>query len=365
MMNMMNSIGLGAAIGIGNRPSLHNNGYIINPAFPILQPQHQVPQHSYSPAYSMLSQSRVKINAPIVESFTLPQEVLSPKLNSDSFEYNFSLELETISKIHDVRKLEAEQKELEAWKALEEKRNRKLSGNGTSTASPDTLVDLNFDSSVNISSPTKEPSKTVTSPKPSTTNPIPISTTNTSSSMTVSPSKEPVRVSTPTKTENLKTIKTNSSLDKVAHVITPQNEQLFLRLVEMGINPEIIPLGMEVVGTENEFKLINFLTEFQQLEELKFPRPLIKQALFMYEADSAKALHFLKECDKLLKRNIKHEQIVDTLSLFNNDIMQASAFLQGYQSLVELGFSDLKIREALVMCNNDGEKAVQYLLENS
>lgn len=114
-------------------------------------------------------------------------------------------------------------------------------------------------------------------------------------------------------------------------------------------------------------QLITFLTEFQRLEEheLKFPRSLIKQALMLYECEYTKSLNFLKECDKLMKRSITTEQILEALGLFNQDITVASAFLQGYQTLKELGFSDLQIREALVMCNNDGEKALQYLLENS
>jgi len=308
---------------------------------------------SYSPAYSMLSVTKIKINAPqLDQQKLLSADVLRPTIKSADFKYNFNIELETISKIHEEKKSEAELRELEAWKALEDKRNRKpLSTSNNHVPTQDTLVDLNF----GIESTTR----TTVDPAPKPTIPKVVPSPVDNSVISQPPKPKPITVNNTT--NNF----TRASIDKMG--LPPQTEQMFLHLVEMGIDPEIIPIGLEVVGTESEFKLINFLTEFQKLAERpeKFPRSLIKQALIMYDTDYTKSLNFLNECHKLSQKKVQTEQILEALSMFNNDIMQASPFLLGYQTLKELEFPDIKIREALVMCNNDSDKAIQYLLENA
>ena len=56
-------------------------------------------------------------------------------VTTPEFKYRFQVELECIAKIHDEKKAESERRELEAWKALEQRRTRKIS-NGHPPSNP-------------------------------------------------------------------------------------------------------------------------------------------------------------------------------------------------------------------------------------
>jgi len=254
------------------------------------------------------------------------------------------LELETISQIDEEKRREEKMKEFddkkrkerelkaqeEAWRTIQEKRNKfspsiaVVSPTIVPSKDPSTLVDLDFDDPMLISTPEGQPHKKLP--------PIPTKRTD---------PRGPTK--TPTK-----------------------SEQLFAKLIEMGLSADIIKLGFELIGPDNESKLVNFVTDFQKLEEQpeKFSRTQIQQALLLYDLNYNKSLPYLQSCKKLTKLGITEDQLLEALSTFNNDITLATQFLTSYGNLKELGFSDLKIREALVMCNNDYQKAVQYLLEN-
>jgi len=112
----------------------------------------------------------------------------------------------------------------------------------------------------------------------------------------------------------------------------------------MGISSDAIKTGIEIVGSDDEQKLINFIADFIRLEEQTEVgvRPLIKQALFLHENKFQDALHFLQEVNILCKKGNSNEQILEALSMFDNNIKEASKFLNGYQTLKQLGFDDLK-----------------------
>jgi len=271
----------------------------------------------------ILAYSRVKIRKggtddPTYGMIALPQHAL--EIRPLQFKYDFRLELETISNMEEERKAEKLQREMEeknrqeaAWKALEEQKKRKKPSSKV-LSDPNALVDLNFDDDTASREETPEPMD------------IP-----------------PIALS------------------------SEKHEQLFMKLLDMGFDSQILGLGMEVFGTDDELKLVNFITDFHNLEAMpeKFSKTHIKQALFMFPDNCPQALVFLREYRKLTNLGIKHEQVIDALSMFNNDMKQTVNYLNGYKKLMELGFSDIKIREALVMTNNDGDRAVQYLLENN
>jgi len=284
-------------------------------------------EHYETKAYSILSGCRLRINKLIPDPASLPESYR--EFQPSEFGYNFGLELETIAEVEEERKQrekdqeEDEKREKErklkaqadAGKALEEKKSIKEITSPKQT-NPDTLVDLNFDEQEyhTISIPVAK------SPRISEQEPI--------------------------------------------FLLSPKNRELVLKLTEMGIKTDAIQTGLELVGADDEEKLVNFITDYIKLEEqtVVSARPLIKQALLLHENKFQDALQFLNEINVLSKNGNSNEQILEVLSMFDNNIKQASKFLEGYHVLKQLGFDDMKIRESLVMTNNDSEKAVQYLL---
>jgi len=146
-----------------------------------------------------------------------------------------------------------------------------------------------------------------------------------------------------------------------------QNEQLLLKLVEVGLDPELIRIAIDAFGTSNESKVVTFVTDFQRLQELpeRFPKNRIQKALLMYESDYQKSLLFLKECAARSNSGIQDDLIAESLSLFNYDTTNSRKFLKSFYSLAEFGFSKEIIKEALLMHDNDRERAIQYLLESN
>jgi len=311
----------------GHRPYPISNG--IPNSYP---PNHNSSLHYEIKSYSVLSACKLKINELIPQPVTLPSNYKD--VRPTEFNYNFALELETIAEIEEERKRRIKEREeeekrqkerklkaqAEAWKALEEKRKRKITSQQSKpSTNSDTLLDLNFDEQ-------EEHHNAIT----------------------------PIVNRQPSGTE----------AQEFSFLSNPKNRQVFLRLSEMGLSVDAIRTGIEIVGADDDMKLINFIADYIKLEEQTEPaaRPLIKQALLMHENKFQEALNFLLEVNKLSKNGNTNEQILEALSMFGNDITIASKFLIGYSVLKQLGFDDMKIREALVMSNNDSETALQYLL---
>jgi len=302
--------------------------------------------------YGYINQSKLKINkGNIPETVKLPSE-FDEQWKPFDLNYNFGLELETISQISEERRMEAKIKEQEdrkrkerelkaqeeAWNAVLDKRNRTSTPpRNTSSLSPkdpNTLVDLNFEEK-HSNSKRNTPSS-------------PVSRQNSSSSAVTNQIPNP------------------KLQQKPAVLSSSKNAALYSKLIEMGLNGELVATAIEILGPEDEFKVIGFITDFQKLEEHpeRFPRSWITQALLLHEHEYSKSLVFLQEFHRLSKLGIKDAQILEALSMFSYDMKQASSYLIGFKSLKELGFNEMKIQEALVMCNNDSQKAAQYLLEN-
>jgi len=355
-----------------------------------LNHENHSPPKSFSLPYAILSASKIQINRinsngkPIDDPISLPASVSD--IRPIDFKYNFKLELETISQIDEERKkeemdrLEEEKKrrekalqaQAEAWKALQEKRNRTRGNTPPKLEKyqdPSTLVDLNFDFDEMQQSPpsthrsarssTQNISTSSLSPNSSTTNKT---TGFIDSRSTTQPPKDGFQLRG--------SITGRTPEQQYAFLANPKNEKLFLKLIDIGLNSEVVKIAIELFGPDNENKVIDFTADFQRLQEFpdKFPFTRIKQALVLYDGDYDKALAFLKEWDKLSKIGIQDAQILETLSMFNNNIMTTSQFLQSFKTLKDFqleGVGDVKIKEALVMSNSDIQKAVQYILDHT
>lgn len=269
-------------------------------------------------SYPMIHYSRLVIDrGPLNETVSpLPNEMTAIKpLHMN--EYNFTLELETIAQILEEREIEEmnrkkreqELKEAElkaqelAWKSLEEKRQKAIVSHQTKRKNnPETLIDLDFEN--------------------------------------------------------------EDSTEENVILQIPENEKMFHRLVDMGMEKEIILMGLEIFGGQSEEELVNFVTDFQKLKDQNFPKQRIQLALVLSDNNYEKAYQFLHEYESLSKAGITEEQISNALSMFNNKIEEASKWLISYKKMSELGFSDILIREALVMSNNSYERAVEYCLSS-
>eukprot|EP01116_Phalansterium_solitarium_P006189 TRINITY_DN18498_c0_g1_i1.p1 TRINITY_DN18498_c0_g1~~TRINITY_DN18498_c0_g1_i1.p1 ORF type:complete len:319 (-),score=96.72 TRINITY_DN18498_c0_g1_i1:98-1021(-) len=286
--------------------------------------------------YHMLHSSRLKIcglgGVEADAQITLPPnyKVVAPL----DFTYNFEAELQFISQLHDEqsaeaarRKLEDERRQEEAWRRLEQERLERTrraaqrpSDAAGGTSNPNVLVDLSFDA--------------------------------------------------PAHSRRLQLSGSQERLHKfrTQFLQSTANRELFARLVDMGLNVELVWVALELVGTDNSEKLVNFVTEFQRLEELpdKFPRERIQQAMLMFDADYSSVLTYLRTAASLAAKGFTDSQVVEALSWNNNDINLAAKYLQAFASVKELGFADNdKIKEALILANLDSQKAVQDLLERS
>lgn len=366
-------------------PLVHSNPSVM--PIPLNHENHSPPK-SFSLPYAILSASKIQINRinssgkPIDDPISLPASVSD--IRPIEFKYNFKLELETISQIDEERKredmlrLEEEKKrrekalqaQAEAWKALQEKRNRTRGNTPPKLEKyqdPSTLVDLNFD----IDEMQQSPPSTHRS---STQNISTSSSTSVSSNSSIT-NKTTGFVDSRSTTQppkdgfQLRGSMNRTPEQQYAFLANPKSEKLFLKLIDIGLNSEVVKIAIELFGPDNEFKVIEFTADFQRLQEFpdKFPFTRIKQALVLYDGDFDKAWAFLKEWDKLSKIGIQDEQILDTLSMFNNNIITTSQFLQSFKTLKDFqleGVGDVKIKEALVMSNNDIQKAVQYILDH-
>eukprot|EP01118_Nematostelium_gracile_P018649 TRINITY_DN8363_c0_g1_i1.p1 TRINITY_DN8363_c0_g1~~TRINITY_DN8363_c0_g1_i1.p1 ORF type:complete len:312 (-),score=75.13 TRINITY_DN8363_c0_g1_i1:52-987(-) len=289
--------------------------------------------------FSLLNGCRVQCHLPIPPP--PKQEIPISDRPYTSFTYNFALELDIIAEMEEERRQkEKEQRERErlirernlskqeeAWKRLEEEK-RKVVTNTTSKkpTNPDTLIDLDFDDET--PPPSREHIPSFEWSKPTL----------------------PVIESKDTTSSN--------------EFASPNTNKLVSRLNEMGISSEIIRMGIEIVGTDDDAKLINFVTDYIKLEELidESYSPLVKYSLLLHQNDLQKSEAFLKQIAKLPKKRYSVQQIVEALSMFDNNVEASSKFLEGMHKLHQLGFEEIKIKEALVMSNNEEEKAIQYLL---
>ncbi|PRP77008.1 hypothetical protein PROFUN_14697 [Planoprotostelium fungivorum] len=258
--------------------------------------------------------------------FQLSEDVLQELASYESgrkpvipFQYNFHVELETISNIHEQKIEEVEQKrrkqmeaEERAWKSLQ-------SGKKSEDGTVRDLYSLNFES--NGPTPTLD---------------IPQGTNHFEA-----PPDTPLR----------------------RDFSSPKHEQVYHTLVELGMSPRIIDIGIDAVGYEDELRLVNFVTDFQRLSEQEYPDEDVTRALLQYAGDYEKAWVNLREMRNLSSISSDREQCEEALSLFGQDVGKAGLFLSAVKSLTELGFEERSVKMALMENDLDREKAAQHLLE--
>jgi hypothetical protein len=136
--------------------------------------------------------------------------------------------------------------------------------------------------------------------------------------------------------------------------------------IELGFPAEPTIATLQLLGADDDYKVIMWLTEYVRITELsdKFPPSRVIPALIHTQGSFEKAVSLLKLWSQWATRGASDALVFETLSNFRSDVNPADAYLQCFFKLKEFGFQDLKIKEALVL-HTDQTKALEYLMEHS